>query len=130
MTTRRQRGEAIVAHPFSNCSSFANQDRFAGKVVLVRRGGCTFREKAETVQNHGGVGVVIVNSAKSATIEGERQQLFAMAADSDGWKIRIPVEMVAMSDAMKIIHAVNESQKVVTIAMGYELDLSGQDYYL
>ena len=70
-------------------------DAFAGKIVLVRRGGCDFYTKAANAQAAGAVGVVFDNSAPG--------QLGVTLTSSDGGVISIPVVAVdqASGDAIR-----------------------------
>jgi hypothetical protein len=49
--------ELAVAKPVEACDSLEKDVK--GKIVLVRRGTCPFVQKAENVQNAGGVGVIV-----------------------------------------------------------------------
>ncbi len=45
------------------CEMPANSALLAGKIVIVWRGDCTFIEKAEMVQEAGGIGMVVINNS-------------------------------------------------------------------
>lgn len=49
--------ELAVAKPVEACDPLEKDVK--GKIVLVRRGTCPFVQKAENVQNAGGVGVIV-----------------------------------------------------------------------
>lgn len=49
-----------LAKPADACSPLEND--VSGKVVLVRRGGCTFVKKAEEIMNAGGRAMVVGSS--------------------------------------------------------------------
>ncbi|WP_272927759.1 S8 family serine peptidase [Actinomyces sp. 432] len=73
----------------------AEAEAFAGKIVLVRRGGCDFYTKAANAQAAGAVGVVFDNSAPG--------QLGVSLTSSDGSAISIPAVAIdqASGDALR-----------------------------
>ena len=55
----------------NGCGQAFNQDQLSGKIVLVRRGVCTFAVKVLNAQRAGAIGVIVVNnSSGSATSMG------------------------------------------------------------
>jgi hypothetical protein len=57
--------DAAGALGFDGCDPFPTT--YPGKIVMVRRGNCTFRRKTLNVQNAGGTGVIIENDTTSAS---------------------------------------------------------------
>ena len=55
-----------VAPTDDACS--ATSQNYAGKIVLIRRGSCSFESKAVIAQNAGAVGVIIMNNAAGAGV--------------------------------------------------------------
>jgi hypothetical protein len=48
------------------CDPIVNGAAMAGKIVLVRRGGCTFASKVEAIQEFGAVAVIVMNNTGGA----------------------------------------------------------------
>ncbi|HLP56971.1 MAG TPA: T9SS-dependent M36 family metallopeptidase [Fluviicola sp.] len=48
------------------CDPILNGAEMAGKIVLVRRGGCTFASKVEAIQEFGAVAVIVMNNQGGA----------------------------------------------------------------
>jgi Zn-dependent metalloprotease len=58
-------GNLVIASPIRACNAdlpFANGASFPGKIVLVRRGDCTFVEKVKNAQNAGAAAVIVMNN--------------------------------------------------------------------
>jgi hypothetical protein len=70
------------------CETISNGAQIAGKIALVRRGGCTFAAKVEACQAQGAVGVIIMNNQGGAPI--------AMGGSSSS--VTIPSVMVSQAD--------------------------------
>ena len=49
-----------VAEPVTGCSQLTNSDEVRGKIVITRRGECMFVDKAKTVEDAGGVGMIVI----------------------------------------------------------------------
>jgi len=62
--SRPVHGKLAVAEPIEACSPLTSLHN--GSIVIVRRGSCTFATKATNVEDAGGIGMVIVDSAYSA----------------------------------------------------------------
>eukprot|EP01117_Protostelium_nocturnum_P019222 TRINITY_DN8276_c0_g2_i1.p1 TRINITY_DN8276_c0_g2~~TRINITY_DN8276_c0_g2_i1.p1 ORF type:complete len:832 (+),score=187.80 TRINITY_DN8276_c0_g2_i1:79-2496(+) len=56
------KGKMIMGIPEDGCRPFYNENQMQGKLVIVKRGGCTFVEKVKRVQEAGGVGVIVGNN--------------------------------------------------------------------
>jgi len=68
LTTGGTSGDLVVAAPIRACNAdlpFGNAGAMAGKVVLVRRGDCTFTEKVSNAQNAGALAVMVMNNVSS-----------------------------------------------------------------
>lgn len=44
------------------------QNDVSGKLVTVQRGNCSFSEKAQLAQEHGGIGLLVVNTPDQAMV--------------------------------------------------------------
>ena len=70
-------------------SDIANN--IAGKIVLIRRGVCSFAYKADNAQRAGAIGVVVYNGADR---KGTADVIGNMSAPADAMPITIPVVLV------------------------------------
>ncbi|HHT9077190.1 TPA: PA domain-containing protein, partial [Flavobacterium psychrophilum] len=52
---------SILGTPHA-CDTARNSAELAGKIAVIRRGGCTFERKVKSAQNAGAIGVIIVNN--------------------------------------------------------------------
>ena len=77
-----------VAPTDDACS--ATTQNYAGKIVLIRRGSCSFESKAVIAQNAGAIGVIIMNNAAGAGV-------MSMAEDA-AVTGTIPAVMVSKED--------------------------------
>jgi mannosidase alpha-like ER degradation enhancer 2 len=76
---KRWSGELVMSHPHDHdvCSNGESshvgmdRDRYRGKIVIAKRGGCMFEEKARTAHHLGATGILVANTAP--------HQLFVMA---------------------------------------------------
>jgi hypothetical protein len=123
------KGNVIQAVPFDGCTDFLNSGDFAGNIVLVLRGGCTFREKATSIEVAGAIGVVVVNNVRGDNAHQERDELFMMSDDSKSVPVRIPAEMISLTDGKDILNMLNAGKKVVA-TMGTKVDFPSDYYYV
>ena len=71
-------GPGNAADPWGRalaCQALTNRDQVAGRIVLVKRGECTFAMKWQQVFNAGGVGILLVDNqppGSSGAIERDR----------------------------------------------------------
>lgn len=82
--------------PNDGCGNITNGAQLNGKIVLVKRGNCSFVEKVKNVQNEGALAVVVVNNTAGA--------LIAMTGNDSS--ITIPSIMIGINDGNSIIDAV------------------------
>lgn len=68
-----------------------------GQAVLIRRGTCSFREKAVNAQNAGATGVILYNNAP-----GYLSPTVAPSVATDTFSISIPVVMITQEDGVKM----------------------------
>jgi hypothetical protein len=123
------KGNVIQAVPFDGCTDFLNSADFAGNIVLVLRGGCTFREKATSIEVAGAIGVVVVNNVKGDNVHQERDELFMMSDDGKSVPVRIPAEMISLTDGKDLLNMLNAGKKVVA-TMGTKVDFPSDYYYV
>ncbi|CAK4078679.1 unnamed protein product [Aphanomyces euteiches] len=76
-------------------------DSIRGKIVLVKRGNCSFTRKAMHVQDMGGIGMIAVNN-KAQTPKPSYQRLYSLSDDGSGHKVKIPVVMISMNNALDL----------------------------
>jgi hypothetical protein len=63
-------GGATFPGSYDGCSALTNAAAVAGKIALLRRGGCTFAVKAQNAQNAGAKSLIIGNNAPGAPALG------------------------------------------------------------
>ena len=83
--------------PTDGCETILNGAEIAGKIAVVRRGGCTFAAKVEACQALGAVGVIIMNNQGGAPI--------AMGGTSS--IVTIPSLMVSQADGNIFVSTIN-----------------------
>lgn len=67
---------------------------YRGAVVVVDRGGCSFPSKAVTVQDAGGVGVIVVNTGDGAPFAMPGSEVGQPVSGGDGARVAIATLMV------------------------------------
>ena len=81
-----------------NLKTELNQYQEDSKILIVKRGGCSFVQKARNVQRAGYSMIVIVNN-----METEIKDVI-MSDDGSGSDIYIPIVMISKTDGEKIIN--------------------------
>ncbi|DAZ96596.1 TPA: hypothetical protein N0F65_000162 [Lagenidium giganteum] len=91
----------------------------AGKIVMVRRGTCSFAEKAIHLQEAGAVGMVIINHRlnNQARKQAERKYFISDDARGLGKNVYIPLVMVAREDAAQLHRLMGERMQPQTASM-------------
>jgi hypothetical protein len=107
------------ANPTDACETISNGAQIAGKIALVRRGGCTFAAKVEACQAQGAVGVIIMNNQGGAPI--------AMGGSSS--IVTIPSIMVSQTDGNSFESTLNAGDVVnATIVNPGDLTATDSDF--
>ncbi|KAJ2010791.1 hypothetical protein IWW57_006825, partial [Coemansia sp. S610] len=83
------------------CASYT--EHFAGQILLVKRGGCTFVEKAAFAQSAGAVGVMVYNYDS---------ELMSPTSASDN--VTIPLVVIKSDDGQAILSELNFGHVTVT----------------
>jgi uncharacterized repeat protein (TIGR01451 family) len=111
-------GEVVVVddgieNPLSNdgCEDFINAGEVAGKIAFISRGGCQFGLKALKAQNAGALAVMIANFDDDE---------YTMAPGNDGASIHIPVIMLTVTDAQKILSFIDKGLHATIVNPGEE----------
>eukprot|EP01128_Nolandella_sp_AFSM9_P007487 TRINITY_DN4116_c0_g1_i1.p1 TRINITY_DN4116_c0_g1~~TRINITY_DN4116_c0_g1_i1.p1 ORF type:complete len:811 (-),score=100.07 TRINITY_DN4116_c0_g1_i1:47-2479(-) len=92
-------------------------DRFAGFIMLVRRGGCTFLEKARNMKDSGAVAIII--------FDDKQGPLFQMTDGTpDGSVVPtldFPVLMISLADGLRLVESmpIEETAIVETTAEAF-----------
>jgi extracellular elastinolytic metalloproteinase len=81
--------------PNDACDAITNGGALAGKIAVIRRGGCEFGVKVLAAENAGAVAAIVVNNDASA--------IFSMGAGAVGGSVTIPSIMVSQADGEAII---------------------------
>ncbi|MFD0932025.1 T9SS-dependent M36 family metallopeptidase [Psychroflexus salinarum] len=112
-------GPALTAEPISSeiaiavdsnpdpdendiCEDLINSDELGQKIVIMRRGSCTFVSKIEKAQAAGAVAVIMVNNVLGNPI--------AMGGEDTG--ITIPSIMISLTDGEALIEAIENGDLV------------------
>jgi mannosidase alpha-like ER degradation enhancer 3 len=108
-------GSLALASPLQSCSPLKNARQLEGKIVLVRRGGCMFQEKARFAQSAGAIGVIVADNQEDSSFA--TSPLFSMSGDlSVEDDIKIPVVLLFNLEAQKLLN--HHFKKPVVIRMG------------
>ena len=87
-------GKLLRAEPFDACSAFtleANAATIGNKIIVAKRGGCTFVEKARRAQRAGALGLIVLDNSDESSFS--TSVLFAMSGDDStrhGDNVTIP----------------------------------------
>jgi len=98
------------------CDQITNGTDLNGKIVLVRRGSCTFESKVEAIQAFGAIAVIVVNNVGGQPI--------SMGGSTGG--AMIPSIMVSQSNGNTFINTIN-SGTTVNGTLVNEGDLTATD---
>ena len=96
-----------ACHTLNKLKTVLNQFQEDSKILIVKRGGCSFVQKARNAQKAGYSMVIIVNN-----METEIKDII-MSDDGSGSDINIPIVMISKNDGTKLINylAKNNSDK-------------------
>ncbi|EKT4547986.1 T9SS-dependent M36 family metallopeptidase [Flavobacterium psychrophilum] len=94
---------SILGTPHA-CDTARNSAELAGKIAVIRRGGCTFERKVKSAQNAGAIGVIIVNTEDNSTMNG------------DDATITIPAISISQADGEELINAMSSGNINVSIS--------------
>jgi len=108
---------ALVAiEPINGCYSIENGADLEDAIVLVKRGGCNFFDKARNVFAYGGLGLVVGNN------EG-RDELLQMQRKGGGDDVDIPCVLISQQDFGLVFDVLNEQPSgsvLATISASWE----------
>jgi hypothetical protein len=122
LTPRCVPGEIVIADPLDGCSPLQPiPQTYANKIVLVKRGVCTFVNKAKRVQEARGLGMLVWN--------GPSDEFHHMSDDGTGKHIRIRSAMIMHQEAEKIYNYLLSNISSVKAYMGYCPILSFNYYH-
>jgi extracellular elastinolytic metalloproteinase len=111
LTPRCVPGEIVIADPIDACSPLHNVQSYVNKIVLVKRGICTFASKAKRVQEQGGSGMIVWN--------GISDEFHHMSDDGTIKNIRIRSVLITHDDGEKIYNYLLSNISSVKAMMGY-----------
>ena len=116
--------ELVIAEDGSDlnwaCNDLTNADDVAGKIALIRRGDCTFFEKASAVQDAGAAGMIMVNNAlcSDEPTADPQECTITMGADLGvGYVIELPFVLMGTRQGEALFAAIDGGETVVA-AMG------------
>lgn len=82
-----------------------------GKLVMVKRGNCTFVEKSILAEQAGAIGLIVGNTQDKAF-------LMTNSHDDEGDYIRIPIMMMARSAALRFVKVIVKEKNVLVNPLG------------
>ncbi len=83
------------------CETITNGVQLSGKIAVVKRGNCTFVEKAQAAEAQGAIGLIIINNVSGGPI--------SMGGSGS---VNIPVVMISQSDGQQILNELNGGNTV------------------
>lgn len=92
--------------------------QFAGKIVLIPRGVCSFTDKVLNAQNAGAIGVIIYNTAAGAGSAGPGSVFSPGGALAT---INIPVYGISNANGLAIVAAMTANEVPITLNLAPEL---------
>eukprot|EP00002_Diphylleia_rotans_P029687 TRINITY_DN6059_c0_g1_i3.p1 TRINITY_DN6059_c0_g1~~TRINITY_DN6059_c0_g1_i3.p1 ORF type:complete len:763 (+),score=110.05 TRINITY_DN6059_c0_g1_i3:1071-3359(+) len=95
----------VYANPEDGCSEIMNANSIRGKIGIVRRGACSFLDKATHVQNAGGVGMIVVNNVEGSALS-------IMSADHLAPSLQIPSLSISMADGESLRQVLETTQDI------------------
>uniref|UniRef100_A0A914Y341 PA domain-containing protein n=1 Tax=Panagrolaimus superbus TaxID=310955 RepID=A0A914Y341_9BILA len=108
-------GSLALASPLQSCSPLKNARQLEGKIVLVRRGGCMFQEKARYAQTAGAIGVIVADNQEDSSFA--TAPLFSMSGDlAVEDDIKIPVVLLFSIEVQKLLN--HHFKKPVVLRLG------------
>ncbi|RQM19868.1 hypothetical protein B5M09_006229 [Aphanomyces astaci] len=121
--TSKRRKFVRQAHQHRTCAApqhsalTSKEGSIRGKIVLVKRGKCSFTRKAMHIQQMGGIGMIAVNSKPTTAANAHR--LYSLSDDGAGHHVTIPVVMISKPDGQHLQHNVahRDGDLVVSLSM-------------
>jgi hypothetical protein len=101
-TSNRIQGALVLADPILACKDLNNKISFAGKIVLVKRGQCSFSEKAHFVGRMKPRAILVYDTAPTD------QLLYIKASTRPADDVSIPVLMAFLEDGLRITEYLNK----------------------
>lgn len=105
-----------AADTSNGCVAPSNASAMSGKIVVLRRGGCTFVNKTLAAQNAGATAVIIVNN-----VDGD------LAMSGEGASITIPAISVTKDVGELLISQMQSTSVNVTIQLDKEINFVNTD---
>ena len=100
-------GLAVLSDPPAGCQAYRNQREMMKSIAIVRRGVCSFSDKAILAQSAGAIGVVVVNSEDGG-------ELINMPGDpAERTEVTIPAVMVSHADGEALLSRMREGPATV-----------------
>jgi hypothetical protein len=86
----------VLADPATACKRLRNSAFLDGSIAVVKRGGCSFIEKAMAAATAGAYGVVVLNTESPG-------QLMTMSDDGSGRAPEVPTVMLEANDSLTLL---------------------------
>lgn len=115
----------MVADPLNACSDLqvplkqkqTLEDTYAGRLIVISRGGCLFVQKLMRAQQAGAAGVIMMNS------ENYDQRLQVMTCPNQerggGSEVRIPAAMISWNDGQLLLRQLQKGSLAATLFTPY-----------
>jgi hypothetical protein len=100
----------VGTDPYDACELILNPGEIAGKIAVIRRGGCQFGTKVLAAQNAGAIAAIVVNNDASAPI--------IMGAGDVGNLVTIPSVMINQAIGESLITQLDNGENISGSLLG------------
>jgi len=106
----------VVANPIELCdvTQARNADQLKGAMALVKRGSCSFMEKAYAAEQLGAIGAIIYNSDQN-----DIDSAIDMIDDESGLIINIPVLWIVGKNGHMMVESMLDNDNIAHISLPY-----------
>jgi len=98
----------VLAQPATACKMPRNAAMLNGSIAVVKRGACSFVDKAMFINQAGAVGIVVLNNQESG-------QLMTMSDDGSGRIPEIPAAMLELNDSKTLLFWLERRPMLATL---------------
>jgi len=113
--------ELIVANPIELCESqtIRNKHQIKGNMVLIKRGSCSFMEKAWVAEKSGAIGAIIYNNDVN-----DIDSNIDMVDDDSGRQISIPVLWIVGKSGHMMVESMLDNNNRAQISLPYNYTMT------
>ena len=102
---------AVLSNPLDACDTIHINDDYTNKIVIAKRGNCTFAKKVLNIQKANGAAAIIVD------FDAHRDYPFYLSMSGDGIidlsEIKIPSSLIAHKDGSIIFDSIEKKLHTV-----------------